>query len=84
MPEKLTLPRAMTGCSGTPPKMNSILEPLLTMLAICFPLVMTYVILSLQMRKPTSGCREASAIARDDLPQKGMELSRVEEKHATQ
>ena len=64
--------------------MNTILEPLLAILAICFPLGMTYVILSLQMRKPTSGCLEASAIARDDLPQKGMELSSVEEKHAAQ
>lgn len=54
------------------------------MLAICFPLVMTYVILSLQMRKPTSGYRKASAIARDNLPQNKIELSRAEEKHAAQ
>lgn len=72
----------MTGCSGTPPEMNSILEPLLAILAICFPLVMTYVIVSLQLHKPTPGCRKASAMTRDDLSQKGAELSNVEEKHA--
>ena len=84
MPAKSTLPRAMTGCSGTPPEMNSILEPLLAMLAICFPLVMTFVIVSLQTRKPTCGCRKASAIQCDGLQQKGAELSNAEEKHVAQ
>jgi len=50
MSEKLTLPLAMTDCSGTPPDMDSTLEPLLALFAIFFPLGMTYVILSLQMR----------------------------------
>jgi len=84
MSEKLTLPRVMTGCSGTPPKMNSILEPLLAILAIFFPLGMTYVILSLQLHKPAPGCRKASASARDGLPQNRAGLSCTDDKHAAQ
>lgn len=64
--------------------MNTILEPLLAILAICFPLAMTYVILSLQLRKPDSGCQKASAIKRDDPLHKGTELSCAEKKHAAQ
>lgn len=84
MSVKLTLLRVMTGCSGALPKMSAILEPLLAILAICFPLAMTYVIVSLQLHKPASGCRKASAIARDDHPQEVAELSRAEGKHAAQ
>ena len=61
--------------------MNTILEPLLAMLAIIVPLGLAYVILLLQIRKSACCCRKASAITRDDLLQKRAELSRAEEEH---
>jgi hypothetical protein len=48
-----------------PPDMDSILEPLLALLAIFFPLGMTYIILLLQLNGPSSGRRKASAMARE-------------------
>ncbi|MGA8148331.1 MAG: hypothetical protein WB870_12285 [Gallionellaceae bacterium] len=62
--------------------MDKILEPLLAILAIVVPLGLAYVIVLLQSRKPACGCRKVSATARDDLLQKGTELSRAEEEHA--
>jgi len=61
--------------------MNSIMEPLLAILAIVVPLGMAYVILLLQARKPTGGCRETSAIPHNDLRHKMAKLARAEEKH---
>ena len=81
MSGKLNLPRVMTGCSGTPPKMSTIMEPLLAILAIVVPLGIAYVIMLWQSRKPACDGRKASAITRDELLQKRMELSRAEEKY---
>jgi len=58
--------------------MDAILEPLLAVLAILFPLGMTYVILLLQLHEPASGRRKVSA--HDDTMQEEAELSRAEEK----
>jgi hypothetical protein len=49
--------------------MNSILEPLLAILAILVPLGLAYVIVSLRSRNPAFGCWKVSATARDDLLQ---------------
>jgi Flp pilus assembly protein TadB len=62
--------------------MNSILEPLLAILAIVAPLGLAYAILLWQSRKPACARRKASATARDDLLRKRAELSRAEEKQA--
>jgi len=60
--------------------MNSILEPLLAILAIVIPLGMAYVILLLQSRKPACGRWKASAaIAHNNLLHK--KLTRAEEKN---
>lgn len=61
--------------------MNAILEPLLAVLAIVVPLGMAYIIVLLQSRKPACGQRKASAITRDGLLPKRMELSSAEEKY---
>ena len=72
--------------------MNSFLIPLLAIrvpehelfvLAIVVPLGLAYVILLWQAHNPACDYRKESAITRDDLLQKSMELSRVEGKHAT-
>jgi hypothetical protein len=63
--------------------MDTVLDPMLAMLAICFPLVMTYVIVSLQTCKLTSSCRKSSAISRNDFLQHRRELSHAEEKYGT-
>jgi hypothetical protein len=57
--------------------MNSILEPLLAILAIVAPLWMAYFILLLQARKPAGGCRKSSAITRDYLRRKMANLART-------
>jgi hypothetical protein len=57
--------------------MDSILEPLLAILAIVAPLELAYVILSWQSRKSTGGSRKSSATTRDDLLHK--KLFRAEE-----
>ena len=78
MPEKLSLLRIKTRCPSHPPETNSILEPLLTILAVLAPLGMAYVILLLQARKPSGGCRKSSAITRNDLQRKMAKLARTE------
>ena len=56
----------MTGCPDAPLRMDSILEPLMALLAILFPLGMTYVILLLQLDERSSGgSRKESAMARE-------------------
>jgi hypothetical protein len=60
--------------------MNSILNPLLAVLAIVVPLGLAHVILLWQERNPACDCREEFSITRDDLRQAGMELSHAEEK----
>jgi hypothetical protein len=45
--------------------MDTILLPLLALLVIILPLVLAYVIMSLQSRNPAFGCRKISAITRD-------------------
>ena len=62
--------------------MDTILGPLLAILAIVVPLGLAYVIVLLQSRKPGYGCRKVSAIARNDLLQKSTELPCPEEKQA--
>ena len=63
--------------------MNSILNPLLAILAIVVPLGFAYVILLWQAHNPACDCRKEFAITRDDLRQAGMELSHAEEKYGT-
>ena len=58
--------------------MNSILEPLLGILAVLAPIGMAYVILLLQSRKPDGVRRKEFAFARNDALHKG--LIRDEEK----
>jgi hypothetical protein len=62
--------------------MSSILESLLYILAILFPLGMTYVILLLQTSNPPSSRRKTPATARDDLLQNMACLSCAKDKHA--
>jgi hypothetical protein len=64
--------------------MSSILEPLLAVLAIVVPLGVAYVIVLLESRNSACGCRQASAISRDDLPQNRAGLSCTDDKHAAQ
>jgi len=45
--------------------MDTILLPLLAMLAIILPLVLAYAIVSFRSRNPAFGCRKVSAITRD-------------------
>jgi hypothetical protein len=61
--------------------MDTILEPLLAILAIVVPLGLAYVIVLLQSRKPACGCRKVSALTRDDPLQKRTGLFPSEEKH---
>lgn len=61
--------------------MNSILNPLLAILAIIAPLGLAYVIVLFQALNPACDYRKASAITRDDLRQEGMELTHAEEKY---
>lgn len=81
MSGKFILPRVMTDYPCVPPKMNNILEPLLTILAIVVPLGVAYVIVTLQEPKPDWGFRKESAVTRDELLQKRTELSHSEEKY---
>lgn len=60
--------------------MNNILAPLLAILAIIIPLVVAYVIVTLQERKPVCNCRKESASNRAAMPQNGEGLSHAEEK----
>ena len=78
MQEKLSLLPVMTRCPSASLDMNSILEPLLAILAIVVPLGLAYVILSWQSRKQAGGCRKSSAITRDDLQREMVKLSRIE------
>jgi hypothetical protein len=61
-----------------PLSVDSILEPLLAILAIVVPLGLAYAILSWQSRKQAGGCRKSSAITRNDLQRKMVKLSRIE------
>lgn len=82
MPEELSLPRVVTIHTSVPPRHGASLEPLLALLVIIVPLGLAYVIVVLQSRNPARDGRKVSAITRDDLLQKGTELSRPAEKHA--
>ncbi len=62
--------------------MNSILEPLLAILAIFVPLGMAYVILLFQSRKPADRCRKESTITHNNLLNKMAKLSLADEKNA--
>jgi len=62
--------------------MNSILEPLLAILAIVVPLGMAYVILFFQSSKSAGCCRKESAITGHDLLKKMAKLSLADEKNA--
>jgi hypothetical protein len=60
--------------------MDTVLDPLLAILGILVPLVVAYVIVFMQARKPDSCERRTSATVRNDLLQKRKE-SRAEETH---
>ena len=61
--------------------MDTVLDPMLAILAILVPLGLAYITLLWQVRKSTCGRRKASAIKRDELLQKRAELSHAEEKY---
>ncbi len=82
MQEKLSLPRVMICSPSVLPKMDSILEPLLAILAIVIPLGLAYVILVLQARKSAGSCRKASAITHNELSHEMAKLARADEKNA--
>lgn len=62
--------------------MNSILEPLLAILAIVVPLGLAYAILLWQSRKPPCDGRKVFAGTRDDPQQKRTKLPRAKEERA--
>jgi hypothetical protein len=63
--------------------MNSIVDPLLAILAIVVPLGLAYVVIALQARNPQSVWLNVSANARNKFSPKGEPSSPAEEKYAS-